>query len=259
LAADLNGKLAGSNLITSWGSVGFVGPLSVEPVHWYQGIAKRLMASTLDALHGAGAHHAGLFTFSGSARHLGLYQRFGFWPRILTAIMRRDLPPTTSTAAFTRLSQVAEGDRKSYVDAWTEMTGSICQGLGLTGEIRSVADQGLGDTLVLAGGARVDAFAVCITGAGSEADAGNCYVKFAAARPGIGAERRFERLLDACEALATALGAKTCEVGVSTECHHAYSMLLARGYKTGLLGVTMERPNRPAYHGPDTYVMDDWR
>jgi hypothetical protein len=104
----------------------------------------------------------------------------------------------------------------------------------------------------------LEAFAVCLAGISSEADVDSCYVKFAAARPGIGVEQRFERLLDACEALTTALGAKSCEVGVSTECHHANSMLLVRGYKPHLLGVTMERPNLSAYHRPHAYVMDDW-
>ena len=32
---------------------------------------------------------SGLFTFAESAKHIGLYQRFGYWPQFLTAIMSK--------------------------------------------------------------------------------------------------------------------------------------------------------------------------
>src|SRR4051794_31195219 len=34
LAAELDGKLVGSNFVANWGSVGFFGPLSVHPDLW---------------------------------------------------------------------------------------------------------------------------------------------------------------------------------------------------------------------------------
>ncbi len=42
-AAVRGERLVGSNFLTNWGSVGFFGPLTVDPSCWNQGIAKRLM------------------------------------------------------------------------------------------------------------------------------------------------------------------------------------------------------------------------
>jgi GNAT superfamily N-acetyltransferase len=76
-------------LITSWGSVGFFGPLSVRPELWDQGVASRLMEATVALFDRWGTAHAGLFTFAHSAKHLGLYRKFGFWPRFLTPVMAK--------------------------------------------------------------------------------------------------------------------------------------------------------------------------
>jgi hypothetical protein len=64
LAAEVDGKLVGSNFATGWGSVGFFGPLSVEPRLWEQKIAKYLLEPTMDLFAKWGCRHTGLFTFS---------------------------------------------------------------------------------------------------------------------------------------------------------------------------------------------------
>ena len=86
---SLDGEFVGSNFATNWGSVGFFGPLTVRPDFWDRGVAKRLLEPIMDCFDRWGTKHAGLFTFSQSQKHVGLYQRFGFWPRFLTAIMSR--------------------------------------------------------------------------------------------------------------------------------------------------------------------------
>src|SRR3712207_8853818 len=59
-----------------------------------------------------------------------------------------------------------------------------------------------------------DALPIC---AGTEAGSGACYVKFGVIRPGQNAGRNFERLLDACEALAAAEGMQVLIAGRSEE------------------------------------------
>ena len=46
-AAERDGQLVGTNLVTSWGTVGFVRPLSVRPGLWDQGVANRLMEAAV--------------------------------------------------------------------------------------------------------------------------------------------------------------------------------------------------------------------
>ena len=90
-AAEVNGELVGSNFVANWGSVGIFGPLTIRPDLWDKGIAKHLLKSTMDYFEKLGTKHIGLFTWAHSPKHLGLYQRFGFWPRFLTAIMAKHL------------------------------------------------------------------------------------------------------------------------------------------------------------------------
>ncbi len=87
IAAREGGRLIGSNVVTRWGSFGFFGPLTVLPEYWDRGVATRLLESTMPIFDRWGLRHTGLFTFPHSAKHVGLYQKFGYWPRYLTAIM----------------------------------------------------------------------------------------------------------------------------------------------------------------------------
>jgi hypothetical protein len=84
-----------------------------------------------------------------------------------------------------------------------------------------------------------------------------CYVKFGATRPAADAKQGFNRLLDACEELALSQNLSRLDAGVNTARHEAYRQMLARGFRTYLLGVAMEKPNEAGR--PDVYLIDDWR
>src|SRR5712692_9427678 len=87
LVAEAEGPVVGSTFVADWGSVGFFGPLTVAPELWDRGVGRSLLDATMDLFSARGTRHAGLFTFSHSTKHISLYQRYGFWPRMLTAIM----------------------------------------------------------------------------------------------------------------------------------------------------------------------------
>ena len=93
LAARADGKLLGTNILTCWGSFGFFGPLTVAPEAWDQGVAQRLLDETVAIFDRWGCRHSGLFTFAQSAKHVGLYQKFGYWPQHLTAVLTRTPEP----------------------------------------------------------------------------------------------------------------------------------------------------------------------
>jgi len=90
-AAHVDGKLVGSNLVSRWGSVAVLGPLTVHPNFWNRGLASRLLEPAVQLLDQWGIKHAGLFTFPHSIKHVSLYQKFGFWPRFLTALMSKEI------------------------------------------------------------------------------------------------------------------------------------------------------------------------
>jgi GNAT superfamily N-acetyltransferase len=259
LAAEQDGQLVGTNFVTRWGTVGFFGPLSVRPELWDQGVARCLMEATVAVFDRWGTAHAGLFTFAHSPKHLGLYQKFGFWPRFLTPVMTK--PPTAPRRSPRpiRYTSLSPAERARALDACSELTATAYDGLDLEREIRAVESQGLGEVLLLDDSSGLAGMAVCHLGAGTEAGGHACYVKFGVARPGPGARVRFETLLDACESLAVEGGADHIELGVNAARHEAYAAVTARGYRAGLVGVSMHRANDEGYNRPGTWLVDDWR
>lgn len=259
LGATLDGRLVGSNFATRWGSVGFFGPITVRADLQEHGIGNALLAATMDQFDAWGTRHAGLFTFAHSAKHVALYQKFGFHARFLTAIMSAPARRQQPMADWSRYGALSDAEREAALLASRQVTDTLYPGLDLSEEIRAVAAQGLGDTVLVQGGDGVAAFAVCHYGPRSEAGAGACFIKFAAVRDTPSAEQDYLRLLDACEALAVAVGMPNLLAGANLARHEAYQLLVARGFRTVIQGVAMHRRNDPGYCRPGVYVIDDWR
>lgn len=179
LAAIVDGELGGSNLATRWSSVGFLGPLTVAPDNWGQNVGSRLLESTMELFLNWNTEHIGLFTFPQRSKHITLYQKFGFWPRYLTAVMSKAVSTPQPDIAYQRYSKVAHVDRSAVLETCRSLTDSIYAGLDLRREIRATTAQSLGDTLLVRDGSRIVGFVVCHCGRGTEAGAGNCYVKLA--------------------------------------------------------------------------------
>ena len=259
VVAELDGEVMGSNFATNWGSVGFFGPLSVHPSVQSSGLGSALMEPVMERFAAWGTRQAGLYTFAESPKHVGLYQKFGFYPRFLTGIMDRAVPDTGAHVGASMFSRMGEGAREAALAGCRQLTDSIYEGLDLTHEIREVQRQSLGEVLLLDDERGISGMAVCHCGPRTEAGSGSLYVKFGAVRPGQAVERRFEQLLDACEETARARGLGRVVAGMNLGRSDAYRYMSSRGYRAADLGVAMHRPNDPGYSRPDTYIIDDWR
>jgi GNAT superfamily N-acetyltransferase len=231
----------------------------VDPRLWNRGIAQLLMEPILECFARWGTAHAGLFTFAQSQKHVGLYQKFGFWPRFLTAILSKPVRSAGAHSDWTRFSEIPEADRKTTLEAARRLTGGVYEGLDVSLEILAVATQQLGDSVLLWDDAGLAGLAICHCGPGSEAGSGSCYVKFGAVRSSPTAATLFADLLDACEDLASQRGMARLIAGVNTARCEAYRQLLERGFRTDLQGVAMQRPDEPGYNRPGIYLIDDWR
>jgi GNAT superfamily N-acetyltransferase len=263
LAAREGGRLIGSNVVTQWGSFGFFGPLTILPEYWSRGVAQKLLEATMTIFVKWGLRRSGLFTFPHSAKHIGLYQKFGYWPMYLTAIMTRTPEaPSTDQAGqnglLQLLSSLPKDRREQAIKSCGRITGQIDKGLDLEGEIRSVLKQRTGEVVLAMGRGTVDGFAVCMNGEGSEGGAKLCYIKFAAARPGAGAGDRFDMLLHACDRFAHSRGA-AIEAGVNLAREDAFRRMRAHGFRAAVQGVAMQRPHGEGFNRADAYVIDDWR
>jgi len=247
--AEIDGEIVGSVFAARWGSFGVLGPLSVDPNLWDRGIGSRLLRPVLEAFDRWAIRQAGLFTFAGSPKHLGLYQKHGFGPAIQKG------------SKFTLASEeLKAGAADLALDEIRKLTDQVFGGLDLGREIMAAEDQQIGDTVLLSRGEALEGVAVCHRGAGSEAGSGTCYVKFAAVRPGPNAAEHLEALLDGCEAFAVASGLHRLVAGVNTGRLDTYRRLLARGFRVERVGVSMFlRPAEPTFDTSADYVLDDLR
>jgi N-acetylglutamate synthase-like GNAT family acetyltransferase len=257
--ASLDGKLIGSNFATRWGSVGFFGPLSVRPELQESGIARKLLDRTMAQFHSWDSRHVGLFTFAQSAKHIALYQKYGFYPRFLTAIMAAPVGPSPAASGWSRFSDLYAAQRDEALTSCRVLTDKLYPGLDLADEIRATHEQGLGDTVLIEGVGGLAGFAVCHYGPKSEAGADCCFIKFAAVRDSATAERDFGRLLDACAALARTVNMPNLLAGTNLARPEAYKQLVSRGFRTAIQGVAMHWHNDPGYCRPGVYIIDDWR
>jgi len=257
--AEVDGDVVGSVFATRWGAFGFFGPLTVRPEYWDRGVASRLLEPVLEALDGWGVRQAGLFTLPNSPKHLGLYQKHGFWPRFLTAVMAKPVR-ADARGAYTLFSQVPRARQAALLEEIRGLTDAVFPGLDLEREVLAAKVQGIGDTILLHSESELAGMAVCHCGAGSEAGSGVSYVKFGAVRPGPAAADRFEQLLDACEAFAAASGLARLVAGVNTGRLDAYRYMLRRGFRADMIGVSMALwPESPHFDTSDHYVIDDLR
>ena len=277
-AAEDDGRLIGSAFATRWGNVGFFGPITVDVEYWDRGVAQQLLEPIMGCFDRWSTELAGLFTFAQSPKHVGLYSKYGFWPRSLTAILSK---PVGGGADGERASESGSGrgrsrrgmvaqpelysaagadEKKALLDAARRVAGSIYPGLDLELDIRATDEQRLGDTVLLRSAAgELDGFAVCHVGEETEAGPGAAYVKFGAVAAGGGGRRGFDRLLDAVERFAADRGVERVEAGMNMARDKAFRALRERGYRVGFQGVAMHRPNDPGYSKPGIFAIDDWR
>jgi GNAT superfamily N-acetyltransferase len=254
IVAEQDGAIVALCFASCWGSLGVLGPLAVLPHLWRQGVARQMLGPTLDIFARWGCRAAGLFTFPWSATHVRLYQDFGFWPRHLTPVMAK---PVAAAAPVPGVVSLAA--ERALIGQCHELTDAAFPGLDLGREIATVLDGKFGDAIALTAGSKVEGFAICHTGAGSEGGATGFYVKFALVRPGDDAAERFGRLIDACEGLAAQRGIAQMSAGCSMGRHGAYRLMVERGYRTQLMGVQMLRPWQEGLDRPDMWAIDDWR
>ena len=254
LVAELDGRIVGSNAVTTWGSFGWFGPLTVHPELWNRGIARALLDVTMERFVARRTTTEALYTFASSPKHVALYQRYGFWPRRLTAILVRT-PDSGATPAARLVSALDPAARAAAVAELGALTAMLRPGLDLSVEMRIVLEQRLGDVLVIDDArGRPAAFAVCHAGFGSEAGSNACSVKFGCA---TGAET-FAALVAAVLAYGAHAAADRVVLAINAAREGAYRAALDAGFTIANLGVAMVRGDG-AYDRPDAWVIEDHR
>lgn len=258
-SADLNGELVACGFVMDWGSVGILGPLTVDVEHWGKGIARAMLDAMTGYMDTRGFSLQGLFTHPQSAKHIRLYEAYGYRMQRITAVMAREIGPRAAAGDLLLFSALNDSGRQEQLAACAQIAGSVYPGLDLGDEIRSIQTNGFGDTVLIADEGEIVAFACCHHGAGSEAGSTQILIKFAAVRRDDEAARRFKLLLRACEDFAATTGVTRLVAGTNTGRSAAYEAMLDEGYRTWMNGIAMHKSGSSCYDLPGVFVIDDWR
>lgn len=263
-AAEIDGRLVACGFVMNWGSVGLLGPLTVDVEAWGRGIGRSMMDAMTAYMDSCDFALQGLFTHPQSPTHIRLYESYGFRMNRITAVMEKAVaaPPELPGAARL-LSELAENNREAAIAECREIAETVYPGLDLTGEMASVAGNDFGDTLLLGETGELAGFACCHQGAGSEAGSPQTLVKFAAARSGTDAPAAFGKLMAACENFAAQRGTKRLVAGTNTGRSACYEAMLDMGFRSWMNGIAMLKPAHAAgaegYNVASVYSVDDWR
>lgn len=258
LGAFLGDALVGSALAAVWGGHAVFGPLTVAPQHWGHGIARKLSQALLDRIDAAGMRRTVLFTFPDSLKHVGLYRSLGFHPGTmnLLAVAPAQAARIDGVLLFSR----EWGDNRAALLAECDsLTRDIDADLHLSAEIEVLLDKGLGEVVALRRDGRLQGFALCHVGAGSEGGSAALYVKFAAHRPDGDGKSGFADLMAAVRDHALSVGVPSVMAGMNAARRQAFDCLSAAGFKPVVHGLTMHRGLGEGWDHADAWVIDDWR
>ncbi len=267
VAEDEDGKIVGTNITVVWGTIGLFGPFAVSPSYQNQQIGQQLLKATLDFFKENHVTLEGLATAPGSAKHLVLYQKFGFKPKLLVAITAKPLDrrevvqpvKPRSGPRVRRFSTFSEREKKGALLRMRKITHQIYRGMDLTKEVEIVDGLALGDTLLLERERELLGFAICHTPGVSEAPQGALYVKFLAIDPARRRPEYFRELLTAAEEMGMAQSVQRIICPVYTAYWRAFQALLDSGYGIDFTLVRMKRGKSDDYENPEDFVLDDWR
>jgi len=259
LVAEKDGAILGVAISSRWGRLGLFGPLAVHPEHWRGGLAHSLLEASMPVFDCWRCSAVALFTFPASLTHIGLYQRYGFWSRSLTAIMSRPVTVPSPVPQARSLSAMSAAEQQDAIAQCAALTDRLYGGMDLRDELASVIAHPTSDAIVLNEGSTIAGFVICHFGPHSETDTGSVYAKFAMARPGPNAARDFQRLIDAVNDFAHRNNATKVNTGVNMGAMEAYRLMMAAGFRTALHGIAMHRPWIDIYDRPDVLALEDWR
>ena len=206
-----------------------------------------------------GVASSGLFTFANSPKHVGLYHKFGYYPRFLNAILEKEIVPSGSATEYATFSSLGPKEKQSSLEECQKLTSALYPGLDLSSEILLVDDYKLGDTLLLRDGRTISGFAIFQNGPKTEAGKEKCELKFGAVKGGSGMEERFGTLLEAAQSFTIQRGVQKLDTGINLAHSGAFDLMLRKGFQITFMGVDMQKPSESAFDRGGTYVLSDLR
>jgi ribosomal protein S18 acetylase RimI-like enzyme len=151
--AEVPGRIVGYVFSRRWGSVGWFGPLSVDPELAGQGIGRLLVGEVVNHLIEADVRTVGLETNPRSRYNIGFYSKLEFEPSQLIVDVARELSdrweelPAGYQAL--RLGRASEKEIPHLLATLGHLAEGVCPGLDYRAEAELIINHSYGDALIL--------------------------------------------------------------------------------------------------------------
>ncbi|MFQ5823215.1 MAG: GNAT family N-acetyltransferase [bacterium] len=151
---EKDGEIIAYSFSRLWGTVGWIGPLSVIPAQEGHGYGKEVVSACIEFLNRNGAQTIGLEMPSHSNRNLGFYTKLGFVPDKLTVDFVRHVFPKASQNRPTsfesvKFSKIEPIRAEKFLTQMRQLSNSLEPGLDYTREVQLATEYGFGDACLL--------------------------------------------------------------------------------------------------------------
>lgn len=233
VASDEFAGIVGLSFSHTWGSTGWVGPLSVLPSYQAKGVGKELLKHSLRYLEDQGCMDIGLETMPDNATNLGMYLKVGLRSEGLVVVFGRELrnhdleEEPSGDVGIERLSESPIQDH--MLGQIRRISNAHRPGLDYSKEVLLTKEFSFGDTLIATARDRVLGFSIVHTAQKRENMPGaaiRALVVDVGAKPEV-----LTSLLATSELMAADSGVKEVSVAVPAVCRRAIDSAFSRGYQ----------------------------
>jgi len=251
LVLEKDGAAAGWAMVHAWGTLGWVGPVAVDPEVQGLGLGKVLVTWCLEKLGGVGCTTVGLETWAQAADNVGLYLKQGFGIGPLICLVEKESSLADGVLNARRV--VFPGQIESEMEALKEMWCAVQPGLDYSVPLACMLACGMGELLVWGNGGMVEAAALLrlqpFTESGMEPSAA---VDLLSVRPQF--QDRLSRYVEDLSAAAAQSGKRFLRIPAPATDPAGMRLLLDCGFRLVKTRLRMLAADTPQAEGAVNYL-----
>lgn len=155
------GRIVGFCISHAWGSLGWIGPIAVDPEWQGQGIGRELTRPVVQALEDRQSVIIALETWPQHASNIQFYLESGFKLGPLVVVLEKPVSGEGTPFTGHRVSEIP--DRERCLQAMAGLADALHPGLDYTAPIRTTLDCGLGEVVFWGDSSQPEAVALLHT------------------------------------------------------------------------------------------------
>ncbi|MCK4260219.1 MAG: GNAT family N-acetyltransferase [Halanaerobiales bacterium] len=159
LVVEYSGQVVGFNFVHQWGSLGWFGPLGIDPNYQRRGLGKALLEKTLEIYEERQVAEIGLETRVDSPANIGMYMSMGFQPMCVTLDLTRTVKIGKMATPLIKIrpeveflyykEKMNEADLNQLCEEVWKLTDQVNPGLDYKSELELLLKFGFGQVIVM--------------------------------------------------------------------------------------------------------------